>query len=297
MYWGLSVFCVTYMLNACSDAFTPPEEAGTVNESVSSSDSEDVENASSINYLNYGQGGTGSSSSSSSGGFGFAGNGSSSGATNFGSASGGYATGGGKSDESASEDSSVSAVTYDNYSASEFQYFEKMTEPEGTYTYEGDAFALQFVAIGKFPLKYIWYKKSSAGETIVGTDSTVYSKVVSSSSDAGDYYATVEDASGNKLTSRTVTVRVRLSERPCLAGEYGKSSASLGELVPKAAVHSGYINGLVSLEHQRGSHVVDVDCQYLSTGMSESCHGKLYYQCVNARYTKIDGQCNCAPDN
>lgn len=297
--WAFTAFFIAYLLNACGESFDPEENASSQSSSVPNLTQEDDPAA--ITFIPYTSGNSSSSSTTSGGGFvgGSVGSstgstsGSSGGSSSYGG-TGGYASGGGTLDQGSDSSSSVSTITYDDYNSSGFLYFEKMTEPESTYTSEGEAFALQFVAIGKFPLKYTWYKEGTAGKSLVGTDSTVFSKVSASTSDAGVYYAIVEDAEGNILTSQKATLSVRPSDKACLDGRYGMTNSNYEELVIESYVPSQYTYSLIQIPYMRGSYTYELNCNVFKASIIYSCTGKLTYQCVDGKYKKIDGSCYCS---
>ena len=296
MYWALSAFVVAYMLNACGDLLNPEDDEA----SVSSNSKNDP---ASVQYIDYGQVGNGgsrnpaSTNSSSGGGEAIGISGGTSGGSSSSGGSGGFASAGGALDEGSTGESAERTIAYEDYDGSKFKYFAKMTEPDSAYTYEGKPFALQFVAIGKFPLKYTWYKLTDTGKRVVGTDSTVMSKVSALRSDAGKYYATVEDADGNMLTSRTVALKVRPSDLPCPAGKYGPPNGyNRDQLVQEKYIRSGYRHLVAELKSRPATHIIEVSCSHLYPPMS-SCQGELVYQCMGGKYNKIDGHCYCYDDS
>ena len=166
-----------------------------------------------------------------------------------------------------------------------------MMEPEDVYAHAGEPFALQFVALGKFPLTYKWYKVVRGGaDRLVGTDSTVFGKVAASTTDQGDYYATVEDADGNKLVSVTVNVGIRPPDLICRAGRYGRESPGSFVLVEESYVPNSLRDSIVTLDAAGSSHTMSFNCSQW-----EDCSGTVGYQCVGGKFvpmqaTAIEGQ-------
>ncbi len=288
--WVFSTFFIAYFLNSCSDTFQSPEGSSGSNSSINNLTELGqigYDETSLVRVISYNSGTTHSAS-----GFG-AGTSTSTGRTSQ-SNSGGYASGGGQLDQGVDSESSTSSITYDNYDGKGFHYFEKMTEPENAFVSEGEAFALQFVAIGRFPLKYVWYREGTMGRQVVGTDSTVFSKISASRTDAGVYYATVQDREGNTLTSRKVTLSIRPSDNSCSAGNYGKLGATFDELVSENYVPTGYRNWLVQLPYKRGTYTAEVSCENYRSSLLTTCTGTLTYQCIDGKYKRIDGECVCS---
>ncbi|MCB0391422.1 MAG: hypothetical protein KDD58_09025 [Bdellovibrionales bacterium] len=285
--WALMAFAVAYLLNACGDLLNPDEESNNV------ASNEEFDPAS-VQYIAYGQSNSTARNPASTNSGNEVGQpigiGSGTGTSTSGG-SGGFASSGGNVDEGSTSESSKRIIKYGDYDENDFQFFSKMTEPESTYTWEGKPFALQFVAIGKFPLKYTWYKKTENGKTVIGTNSTVFSKISSSTLDAGEYFATVEDSEGNILTSRTAVVKIRPSDLPCPAGEYGLVDGYNQTLiVQKQYVHIGYRHKTINLEFTPATHILELTCQ---STIFENCSGELTYQCVGGKYQYVHGQCYC----
>ncbi|MCB9026923.1 MAG: hypothetical protein H6625_11430 [Bdellovibrionaceae bacterium] len=297
IYWSLSGFMVAYFLNACGEDFD--QLIGNEDQN-NYSDSE--HDPSSINYIQYDpitnkDPDKNSNGSSTGGSFGFSGGNSGSSASRFNSGpAGGIATAGGALDQGSTNDSKNRTLAYSDYDGSGFYYFSKMTEPEPVFTHEGKPFALQFVAIGRFPLKYIWYKESTAGRKVVGTDSTVFAKVAASTNDQGKYFATVTDADGNMLTSKTVELKVRPSNKPCPGGSYGPSNGyDFEQLVHESRMPAGYRHLSANVNATKSTHTLEINCS-LITSFYQNCSGTLVYQCSNEKYIKLFGQCICNQD-
>lgn len=296
--WMSLAFLVTYLLNSCGDPLNSVDKAS---EATSSSLQE--EDPAAIRYISYDDDDEKNVNASGSGGFSVGGSGGT--ATNSTSSgrivnsySGGFANGGGRLDEGSNDDSATTSITYGDYQSSGFQYFEKMTEPEDVYVPEGQPFGFQFTAMGRFPLSYIWYKKTSSGKLVVGTDSTVFSKVEARISDAGEYFATVEDAEGHILTSRTVQLKVRPGEKPCEAGVYKMASEQANELIISSEAPSYWYNKSVTLPQLRHTYTRDMDCNELLTGdIFIGCTGEITFQCRNGVYKKLEGNCSCPQDS
>ena len=284
LYWAFAAFWVAYALNACGDAFKSEESSTTSTSNIEELSVIGYDQESLIKKIPYALNSTTTSKGPS-------------GKQNI-SASGGLSVSGGKLDQGATSESRVSTITYEDYDGKGFKYFEKSTEPDDQTVEEGQAFSFQYVAIGRFPLKYNWFKLVNEKRVSIGADSTVFSKLRAQLSDAGTYLATVEDVEGNVLTSRTVQLQVRPLEKPCLAGEYGWKADNQSQLFRKDQLPSSYIHNLTQIPETKGTYLINVSCDtHPQFSPLTQCTGRVTFQCVNGQYKKIDGGCYCTQES
>ena len=304
----IALFLALFSLGCDSDTFSPPSEESrgespTASSTGGNSSSTTTDAGSTPVTISNGSG----SGSSSNGG-------SSSGGT------GGFATGGttGSGGSNSGGNNSVKYQSPGGYDS----YFSKINEPLDQQTSKNLPFAFKFVAVGQMPLKYTWYKEGENGRTKLGSTSTTFAKASASFADEGVYFATVEDALGNVLTSRRAKLIVNPERKRCLAGTYGprfdnqSNTFNFRNLVPKAEMNDsggrtfkidndidGYAQTIDACPLYKGpggtcNNGDGTMCTGLFRGNSLSCNrGKTLVQCENGSYRVLSTTCFCYEDN
>ncbi len=180
-------------------------------------------------------------------------------------------------------------------------YFAKINEPIDQQVSEKLPFALKFVAVGKMPLKYSWFKEEGGGSRQLSVDTSVFSKDSAALSDSGTYFARVEDADGNVLTSRRATLKINQERKECFAGEYGpekydsqSQSFDYSNLVPRARMNRTIGAKFYNLGGEIDGYALSVNrcIKYYGSG-SECTSGGTLLQCQNGAYTIVSTTCRC----
>ena len=179
-------------------------------------------------------------------------------------------------------------------------YFSKINEPLDQQTSVGLPFAFKFVAVGKMPIVYKWYKESNMGRQLLGSSTTSFSKASASLTDTGVYFATVEDDEGNILTSRRARLIVNPERKICSAGNYGPVYDSrtrkydYRNLVPVSQMTNKVGAKMFKIENEIDSYAFTIKaCPYYK-GSGLNCSGaNTLVQCQNGSYYVLSTNCSC----
>ncbi|MCB9026921.1 MAG: hypothetical protein H6625_11420 [Bdellovibrionaceae bacterium] len=228
------------------------------------------------------------------------GGGSSNGSSSGTGSAGGFVEGTRPNSSSGSETRSSNNIKYNSPGGST-SYFSKINEPLDQQVEINLPFAFKFVAVGKMPLVYKWYKITPTGNTIqLDNSSTFFSKASATATDAGSYYATVEDSEGNILTSRRAQLIVNPERRNCNSGKFGpqfdttKNTYDFRNLVPEALMQRKAGVEVTNLGAEIDGYALNIkSCPYYE-GTGNSCSGNsTLLQCQNGSYYVVSTNCRC----
>jgi len=310
--WITTLLIVLGLLNACGDGgFSPQSCNGDASCSDQTSSSSTAGGSSSSGGSSSGSTfSTGSNRAPGSGGlvtstFGGSGGGmSGTSATNTSGGSGSPSSSGGAGIVTSSGGSSPSQP-------SSYSFETPLTivgQPMDVNLQEGDVFSLSFIAIGKAPLTYTWYKKGTTDSNLGGgVNHTIYYNTKAKKSDGGIYYATVIDGNNKKLLSREVRVNVKEGRHPCAAGYWAPRKVQNGgfnHLYPRSQIYPG---GGAPITKQIGevkdSYIITMSCDLKRISSNNCNSGKwltnanlgrvLHYQCQNGHYELVNDLCLC----